>query len=138
MINFAKTGASLCLLAFFWAGCATPLTGSDRTHAERATSDLLCFGTGMPGGKVTASDWQIFLRTEVTPRFPKGITWWQATGQWQMRAGRLEREDSYLLLLIHSSSAQNESAIREIISQYKSRFRQEAVLRVKQAVAFSL
>lgn len=91
----------------------------------------------MPMGKVSASAWREFLRKEVTPRFPKGITWWQGSGEWQMRDGQLVRERSYLLLLVHSPSAEDENAVREIVARYKARFQQEAVLRLSQPVAIS-
>ena len=41
----------------------------------------LYFGLSRPKGSVSELDWQIFLRDEVTRRFPDGLTVWQAEGQ---------------------------------------------------------
>lgn len=91
----------------------------------------------MPGGQVGESDWQKFLAKVITPRFPKGVTSWAAAGQWQNHDGSLAREKSHVVLLIHPDSVQNDQAISEIISIYKKRFRQEAVLRVRSSAQTS-
>ena len=46
-------------------------------------SEMLYFGTQTPDGAVTAEQWTQFLATDVTPRFPRGLTVWPAAGQWQ-------------------------------------------------------
>ena len=43
----------------------------------------LYFGLARPKGSVTELEWQIFLRDEVTRRFPDGLTVWEAEGQWR-------------------------------------------------------
>ena len=106
---------------------------------EQATvSDLLYFGTNKPGGVVSAEEWTNFLSAVVTPRFPAGLTAWQASGQWQSSDGTLTREGSYVLSLIHPADAHSESAVRTIIAEYKTRFQQEAVLRVKAHACMSM
>ena len=42
----------------------------------------LYFGLSRPKGSVSELEWQVFLRDEVTRRFPDGLTVWQAEGQW--------------------------------------------------------
>jgi hypothetical protein len=50
--------------------------------AERATVQLF-FGHSIPGGgTVSESEWQDFLATSVTPRFPDGLTVLDGHGQW--------------------------------------------------------
>ena len=41
----------------------------------------LYFGLGRPKGTVSELEWQLFVRDEVTPRFPSGLTVWDAEGQ---------------------------------------------------------
>ena len=43
----------------------------------------LYFGLARPKGAVTELEWQLFLRDEVTKRFPDGLTVWEAEGQWR-------------------------------------------------------
>ena len=67
----------------------------------------------------------------VTPRFPQGLTTWPASGQWRANDGTLTREDSHVLNLVHDDDAATEQAVLELVDAYKTRFRQEAVLRVR-------
>ena len=50
----------------------------------------LYFGLARPKGAVTELEWQIFLRDEVTRRFPDGLTVWEAEGQWRTPAGTID------------------------------------------------
>ena len=113
-----------------WGCTAMPPAGA----AMVATR--LFFGMSIPGGgRVGEADWRGFLKHEVTPRFPDGLTVLPATGQWRDRAtGRVVREPSRVLLLLHKGSPKSETAIRAIMDAYKKRFRQDAVLRVDTAV----
>lgn len=99
--------------------------------------ELLYFGTEKPGGVVTPEEWSVFLAKTVTPRFPQGLTVWQGAGQWQSAAGQLTREPSFVLNVHHPDTEAAERAVREIMAEYKSRFRQEAVLRVKSLACVS-
>ena len=93
--------------------------------------DSLYFGGAYPGGVVTAEQWQQFVDSIVTPRFPEGLTVLQATGQYRTHAGVIQHEPSWVLQLIHADGAQSEAAIREIRTAYRKQFEQESVLRVR-------
>ena len=126
-ITLTALGACAALLA----GCATPGSPACAPGAQRAVSELLYFGTARPGGVVSAEEWSEFLATAVTPRFPQGLSAWPATGQWRSADGSLTRENSYVLNLLHPDDDAEERAVRAITDEYKARFRQEAVLRVR-------
>ena len=49
----------------------------------------LSFGLARPKGSVSELEWQMFLRDEVTARFPDGLTVWEANGQWRRSDSRL-------------------------------------------------
>lgn len=93
----------------------------------RQESDTLYFGTAKPDGSVvSAAEWQQFLDDTVTPRFP-GFTQWPADGSWKGKA-----EATHVLVIVHP--AREEAKVRQIVEEYKRRFRQEAVLRVREQV----
>ena len=48
------------------------------TSAAPQLRTTLYFGLARPKGAVTELEWQIFLRDEVTARFPDGLTVWEA------------------------------------------------------------
>jgi hypothetical protein len=121
------------------AGCAQVDRAACAPGERSTVSDLLYFGMAKPtGGVVTDTEWAEFLRTTVTPRFPAGLTAWPASGQWRGADGQVVREDSRVLQLLHPVDAAAESAIGAIIAEYKKRFAQEAVLRVKSRACMSL
>jgi hypothetical protein len=118
------------------AGCAAH-PHACRTGEEAAIVDSLYFGTVMRSGIVSVGDWQRFLAEVITPRFPEGLTAWSASGQWQNAAGVLQKEDSYVLHVVHKDEAKYEAAVREIVETYKKRFQQEAVLRSRTLTCIS-
>jgi hypothetical protein len=122
------------LLAF--TGCSAP--GPHRAPGEeQAIAESLYFGSFRPDGMVTDEEWQAFVVREITPRFPHGLTSWQASGQWLSGAGVLQRERSFVLHIIHPDTPKDEQAIREIIATYRRAFQQESVLRVRSTVWIS-
>ena len=81
---------------------------------------------------VTDSAWAAFVTEAITPRFPAGLTVWSATGQWRDADGRIHREPSLVLeLVLPAHAPDSDAAIAAIVAEYKRRFRQEAVLRVR-------
>ena len=121
----ALPGLGVLLLAL--AACAAP-----RPVGEAMIATRLYFSMSMPnGGTVGEAAWRDFLKAEVTPRFPGGLTVLTAHGQWRDRtSGRIVRERSRVLVLLHRGTAKATGAIAAIIGRYKSRFSQQSVLRI--------
>jgi hypothetical protein len=88
----------------------------------------LYFGLARPKGAVTELEWQIFLRDEVTSRFPEGLTVWEAEGQWRTPAGSIDHEQSKVLLLVHADTAAARQAVQTVIETYRKTFEQQSVL----------
>ncbi|MCC6314960.1 MAG: DUF3574 domain-containing protein [Thermomicrobiales bacterium] len=84
--------------------------------------------TGQPWGEKA---WLNFLDTEVTPRFPDGLTVLTGLGQWRGESGVTSQEESkVLIILFPSETAQESSALlEEIRAAYKEQFKQQSVLR---------
>jgi hypothetical protein len=99
---------------------------------ERVITDRLYFGrTTADSLSVTDSAWTVFLKDVVSYSLPSGFTFWVAEGEWRGSDGRSRHEPSFVLEVVHSPrSATVDSAIIEIIAEYKRRFSQESVLRV--------
>lgn len=119
------------VLALALAGCASAPRHDCSGAGPSSIHDSLYFGTAKPGGTVTTEEWAGFLGNTVTPRFPQGLTAWQASGQWRGADGAIVQEASHVLDLVHPDDAASEQRVLEIVAEYKSRFQQEAVLRVK-------
>jgi uncharacterized protein DUF3574 len=88
----------------------------------------LYFGLSRPKGSVSELEWQIFLRDEVTKRFPDGLTVWQAEGQWLNPVGSIDREQSKVLLLVHADTPAARQSVQAVIQSYRKTFDQQSVL----------
>ena len=102
--------------------------GTCGVSASALTRTTMYFGLNKPKGSITETQWRDFLRMQVTPRFPDGLTVWQANGQWRGPDGRINKERAKVLLLVHEESADVRAAIVAIIAAYKHDFQQESVL----------
>jgi len=119
-----------------WGGCALQTDAMARqvssqecgTASAARLRTTLYFGTARPKGTVTELEWQVFLRDEVTTRFPDGLTVWDAQGQWRGPAGTTDQERSKVLLLVHADSAAARAAIQAVIARYRQAFDQQSVL----------
>ncbi|MBN8551149.1 MAG: DUF3574 domain-containing protein [Deltaproteobacteria bacterium] len=94
------------------------------------TLERLYFGSDTPKGTVTDRQWQKFVEKEITPRFPKGFTVIEANGQWLGKNQKVVRQRTRIVEILHSASNEETRAISEILSTYKQKFEQEAVLRL--------
>lgn len=121
----------LLLAAGCLAACASLPGPACAPGQQRLINEQLYFGTATPTGVVSAEEWSTFLADSVTARFPQGLSVWSASGQWRSADGSLTREASFVLNLLHGDDATSEGAVQAIVAEYKTRFRQEAVMRVK-------
>lgn len=99
-----------------------------------ATTAELVFGRNIgaaPG--VSDADWRAFVDSEVTPRFPDGLTVADAAGQWRGVDGVVVAEPSKILLLVLKGDPDERARIAAIRAAYKARFRQEAVLLIERS-----
>jgi hypothetical protein len=88
----------------------------------------LYFGLARPKGAVSELEWQLFLRDEVTTRFPDGLTVWEADGQWRGPDGTIDHEQSKVLLLVHPDTASARQSVQAVIDRYRRAFDQQSVL----------
>ncbi|MCD9030620.1 DUF3574 domain-containing protein [Luteimonas sp. Y-2-2-4F] len=136
---------AICLAAMLaLAGCASvhgdaapaPVTATlhdDPAHPALATGWLrseLYFGVGPDGdAPVDPAGWREFLDREVTPRFPDGLSVFDAYGQWlsreQATPGRLR---SKLLVILHPDTPEHRARIDAIRVAWKRETGHQSVL----------
>ena len=77
--------------------------------------DVIYFGRNRPeGGVVTDAEWEEFLDSVVTPRFPAGFTVVEAEGHWRGAGGLIERERTEVVTLLHPGDAPSRLAVAEL------------------------
>lgn len=135
--------------AFATAGAqsnATPVGAGGETEAMDACPDdlygpdsepwvrgELYFGTTKDDGTAySEAEWDTFLDTEITPRFPAGLTVLTGLGQWQSPGEtEITQERSQVLIILYPLETARESSalLEEIRDAYETQFNQESVLR---------
>jgi hypothetical protein len=109
------------------AGLAQTVCAGNQKAA--VTVDLL-FGRKI-GNRVGVSEaaFARFVDTEITPRFPDGLTVFSAMGQWRDRErNTVVREPSKVVqIVLLSGAAEDQAKIDAIVAAYKARFNQQAV-----------
>jgi hypothetical protein len=93
-----------------------------------ATTAQLFFGLDDAGAVVSEADFKAFVDREVTPRFPAGLTVWDARGQWRAGAGPVTREPAKVMLIVLAGRAGERGRLAAVVEAYKARFHQRSVL----------
>ncbi|MGZ5881554.1 MAG: DUF3574 domain-containing protein [Xanthobacteraceae bacterium] len=77
---------------------------------------------------VSESQWARFVDREITPRFPDGLTMYNAAGQWRDRASnKVLRESSKVVHIVLPGHDDDIARLNEIAEAYKARFKQQSV-----------
>ena len=132
-VRYLLIGACLATgLAFnAWAkdNGAGPARCNDGAGEMYSRTELF-FGLSKPSRLyVTDQQFQDFVDTEVTPRFPDGLTLLSGIGQY-LDGSNIVQEKSRVLILLYPPSAVSSSAVDDIRDAYVRRFDQMGVLRV--------
>jgi hypothetical protein len=91
-----------------------------RLNGELFSRTELFFGLSRANGPdVTEEEFQHFVDTEVTPRFPDGLTLLTCRGQFKDSTGTIIQEGSKVLILLYPFSATSHQAVEEIRKAYK-------------------
>lgn len=129
-----KAFVSLILMTPLLGGCIVPVSVTPNLCREIGAHDglqiRLAFGLTRPDGSVIErQDWQKFVDSEITPRFPAGFTVIDAQGQWYDAAGhKIIQEGSRIVWIVAPSSDRSLQAhLRAIRQIYQKRFNQQAV-----------
>jgi hypothetical protein len=89
----------------------------------------LTFGRRIVGHiAVSETQWLQFIDNEITPRFPEGLTVYDASGQWRDPATKkIVRELSKVVLIVLPGNPEDLTRLSELTEIYKRRFKQQSV-----------
>ena len=121
--------AAPVVLAF--AGCVvSPVAENCRAQVEYRRS----FGADTPAGEVSAVAWSAFVEGSLAPRFPEGLTIYQARNQWRDPRGRVLGEETRVVEVLRDGDAADEANVTTVAREYREQFRQESVLVTRKPV----
>jgi hypothetical protein len=89
----------------------------------------LMFGRNIGGALGVSEDqWTDFVASEISPRFPQGLSVDDALGQWRDRdTSAIVKEPSKDVTIIVPQDTEVKGKIDAIVTAYKERFRQQSV-----------
>lgn len=126
--------------AFASFGCDSVFDKDCPDNFELWVEYQLFMGRSGPDGDIVDdAEWDAFLADAVTPRFPDGLTVLDGNGQWRGAEGQIQREESKILIILTPiDDEQSQDLIEQVVTEYKTRFEQESVLKTvdKTCVAF--
>jgi hypothetical protein len=122
-----KMGWSLLVLSLHTHTASAQTIECPAPQQRMVAIDLL-FGRGSGGFRVSEQAWTQFLAREITPRFPDGLTVFDAAGQWRSpQGGSILRERSKVVMIVVPENPPVQERIDAIASAYKRQFKQQSV-----------
>lgn len=121
--------ATTAILLFGLAGSANAQLVDCRGGQKPSQVAELMFGRKI-GDRIAVSEgeWGRFVDREITPRFPAGLTVFNAAGQWRDKASnKIVREPSKVVQIVLPGDDGEFSRLNEIAEAYKTRFKQQSV-----------
>jgi hypothetical protein len=117
-----------------WLACAAWIAGLSGAASAQTLSctppqkPVLDVEFLLGRGKASDAHWRQFLAREVTPRFPDGLTVYEATGQWRDPQRKVVvRERSRVLRIIITADELANDKIAAVAAVYKKQFAQKSV-----------
>ena len=120
---------AILLLALVLAGSAGAQLLDCRGGQRPTEVAELLFGRNI-GNRVGVSEaaWARFVDREIVPRFPDGLTVFNASGRWRDRKrDRVVREPSKIVQIVLPGTPEDVARLNEIAEAYKRRFKQQSV-----------
>src|SRR5262245_45767683 len=127
MQRFVPSLFALTLMSLATEAATQPLACSTPQKPQQVAE--LMFGRKI-GDRIAVSEaqWTRFVDSEITPRFPDGLTVIDARGQWRdPDKNRIVREPSKLVTIVLPGNAEDSQRLTEIAEAYKKRFQQQSV-----------
>ncbi|MBU0713824.1 MAG: DUF3574 domain-containing protein [Verrucomicrobia bacterium] len=124
-------------------GAYDPTCGAAPATAVPAAADMpaewvkteIYFGRDLPGGQeISRWAWADFMDKVLTQHFPKGLTVYEAYGQMQHADGRIEKQSTWVVAVVHPKDPAIDKTIQEIINVFRKQFNKAQVVHVSTPV----
>lgn len=116
------------------AESSTAAPASAATPVEWVKTEIY-FGRDLPGGQeISRWAWTDFMDKVLSRHFPKGLTVYEAYGQMQHADGRIEKQSTWVVAVVHPKDPAIDKTIREIIEGFRKQFSKAQVAHVSTPV----
>ena len=125
---------SLVVGAYDIARGAEPATAAVQAPAEWVKTEIY-FGRDFPDGQeISRWAWADFMDKVLTRHFPKGLTVYEAYGQMQHADGRIEKQSTWVVAVVHPKDPAIGKAIQESTDAFRKQFNKAQVVHVSTPV----
>jgi len=83
---------------------------------------------------VSEEDWSSFLAKVLTPVFPRGLTVYDAYGQIQQADGKISRQPTRVVVIVHPRQLNQERTFSSVIQAYQRQFPGTKVMKLSVGV----
>jgi hypothetical protein len=128
MRTFVRVAQALTFVLALAGGANAQLVDCLGGQKPTQVAELM-FGRNI-GGRVgvNEADFNRFVDGEIISRFPKGLTVFNAAGQWRDEASnKIVREPSKIVQIVLPGQVGDIARLNEIVEAYKRRFKQQSV-----------
>jgi len=122
--------ASIVILAFLVHSSASAQLVECRGGQKPTQIAEMMFGRKI-GDRIGVSEveWGRFVDREITPRFPAGLTVYNAAGQWQdTTTKKVVHEPSKMVVIVLPGDDDEIARLNAVVEAYKTRFKQQSVV----------
>lgn len=136
-----KAGWVVLALALGWTLTSCTIVRADGAAqpaelAQEWVKTELYFGANLPDGKtISRPEWTAFMDQVLTPRFPKGLTVYEAYGQMQHADGKIERQTSWVVAVLHPKDPAVDKLVAEAVDAFRARFAKAQLVNITIPVA---
>ena len=125
---------SLAVGAHNTARGAEPVVTAATAPAALVKTEIY-FGRDLPGGQeISRWAWADFMDKVLTRHFPKGLTVYNAYGQMQHAGGRIEKQSTWVVAVVHPQDPAIDKTIQEIVDAFRKQFSKAQVVYVSTPV----
>ncbi len=113
---------------------ASALPAAAQAPAPPMVVDRLYFGREVTGSwTLNDQEWKSFVDRVAAPRLP-GLTAWEGRGVWRDSTGKVEREEMFVMEVMHAEGDAVGAQLDTVAWQYMARYGQQSVMRTTSRV----
>jgi len=123
LLSILAVGSGSVLGAADWARPVNAAPGVEAPGSGGWVKTELYLGGTQGGGQtVSEEEWSGFLAKVLTPAFPKGLTVYNAYGQIQQADGKIDRQPTRVVVIVHPRKTDQETSFSSVIQAYQRQF----------------
>jgi hypothetical protein len=108
---------------------AAPTVAPGQSSPVWVKTEIYLGKESIPGFEISRLQFSKFMDTVVTKYFPKGFTLYETYGQMQEPDGSITKQATWVIVIVHEKTEENEKAVETVISEYRKQFMNAEVMR---------